>query len=353
MLHILPAMRVGGAEWMLTKLVETARGAGQPSAVLVLSSDIRAEFGERLKGDLRTIRDLPALRRQLGATDYPWVGLGWTYHGGAASILLRSLGIVDAAVLNVRRTGVQRSEMSRLSAMSLRGLTRLRGQLDGVIYCAAAAQAAHEAVGLAVERSVIIPNPMRLEISARQAIARRHRSVLLVGRHVRVKNFPSAIEALARSRDAWSEATIVGASVPALEGQVAAAGLLDRIRLLDEVETDALVELYASHDIYLQASTTEGFPNALSEAAALGAFPVATAVGATATICRGRGEVVETSDSAALERGLRRALDRTSAQRRAEAYAIAKHTPSPSEVLEQYAEFSRQVLHSTRRSSPT
>jgi glycosyltransferase involved in cell wall biosynthesis len=52
------------------------------------------------------------------------------------------------------------------------------------------------------------------------------------------------------------------------------------IQVLGKETPASLVELYNSHEYYLQLSSSEGFPNALGEAMACGCVPIGSAVGA-------------------------------------------------------------------------
>lgn len=52
------------------------------------------------------------------------------------------------------------------------------------------------------------------------------------------------------------------------------------IKVLGKQSKEELVKLYNSHQIYLQLSSSEGFPNALGEAMACGCIPIGSAVGA-------------------------------------------------------------------------
>ncbi|MEB2783899.1 glycosyltransferase family 4 protein [Algoriphagus persicinus] len=61
------------------------------------------------------------------------------------------------------------------------------------------------------------------------------------------------------------------------------------IKVLGKQSRVELLKLYNSHQIYLQLSTSEGFPNALGEAMACGCIPIGSAVGAIP-------EIIGTSD---------------------------------------------------------
>ncbi len=73
------------------------------------------------------------------------------------------------------------------------------------------------------------------------------------------------------------------------------------IRILGKLKPEALLDLYNSHQFYLQLSTSEGFPNALGEAMACGCVPIGSAVGAIPEIIGDAGLVVQAKDLALLE----------------------------------------------------
>ncbi len=89
-----------------------------------------------------------------------------------------------------------------------------------------------------------------------------------------------------------------------LQRQIDAAGLTNRV-LLHGMEADA-AEVVGGFDIAVQASLSEGLPNALLEAAAAGVPIVATNVGGTAEIVAdgSTGRLVEPADNAAMAEAL-------------------------------------------------
>jgi glycosyltransferase involved in cell wall biosynthesis len=64
------------------------------------------------------------------------------------------------------------------------------------------------------------------------------------------------------------------------------------VQVLGKMKATELLELYNSHQFYLQLSTSEGFPNALGEAMACGCIPIGSAVGAIPEIIGDSGIIL-------------------------------------------------------------
>ncbi len=64
------------------------------------------------------------------------------------------------------------------------------------------------------------------------------------------------------------------------------------VQVLGKMKPNELLELYNSHQFYLQLSTSEGFPNALGEAMASGCVPIGSAVGAIPEIIGNTGLIL-------------------------------------------------------------
>lgn len=65
------------------------------------------------------------------------------------------------------------------------------------------------------------------------------------------------------------------------------------IRVLGKLTPQELLNLYNSHQFYLQLSSSEGFPNALGEAMACGCIPIGSAVGAIPQIIGNKSLILE------------------------------------------------------------
>lgn len=79
------------------------------------------------------------------------------------------------------------------------------------------------------------------------------------------------IEKLAKNHPDWSFTLV---------GDLAYSSSNPNVKVLGKLKPSQLLELYNSHQFYLQLSTSEGFPNALGEAMASGCIPIGSAVGA-------------------------------------------------------------------------
>jgi len=73
------------------------------------------------------------------------------------------------------------------------------------------------------------------------------------------------------------------------------------ISVVGKKQATELLNLFNSHQFYLQLSTSEGFPNALGEAMASGCIPIGSAVGAIPEIIGDSGAILKTKDVNQLE----------------------------------------------------
>lgn len=73
------------------------------------------------------------------------------------------------------------------------------------------------------------------------------------------------------------------------------------VQVLGKKHPKELLELYNSHQFYLQLSTSEGFPNALGEAMSCGCIPIGSAVGAIPEIVVDSGVILKEKNLDLLE----------------------------------------------------
>lgn len=139
-----------------------------------------------------------------------------------------------------------------------------------------------------------------------------HVRLLAVGTVSPRKGYDVLVRALSSLTDLDWSLTIAGSlerapdCATALRGQIAAAGLSERVTLAGAVTPDALERLYAQADLAVSASLFEGYGMALTEALARGLPLVATIGGAAAeTVPAGAGRAVPPGDAPALAAGLR------------------------------------------------
>jgi glycosyltransferase involved in cell wall biosynthesis len=91
----------------------------------------------------------------------------------------------------------------------------------------------------------------------------------------------------------------------------------------------SLVQLYNTHEFYLQLSSSEGFPNALGEAMASGCVPIGSSVGAIPEIIGDTGLLLKRKELGALQQLIQDWLDEktklTSPRARIERYFTYDH----------------------------
>lgn len=181
----------------------------------------------------------------------------------------------------------------------------LRGTLDAAISrlrtdgFAAVSEAAADCHAAALriprDRIRVIPNSVpdhvlehrpapTAEVRARYAIGPERPLVATVCRLVSQKGLPTIVEAAARARERFGPFDWViagrGPLESSLRAQISEAGLQDTVHLLGrDVAHDEALDLMSAADVFVLASTFEGFPNALAEAMAMGCPAVSTRVG--------------------------------------------------------------------------
>ena len=105
------------------------------------------------------------------------------------------------------------------------------------------------------------------------------------------------IEKLAEHHPDWTFTLVGDSAYPSPNPNVTILGKMKPAELLD---------LYNSHQFYLQLSTSEGFPNALGEAMASGCVPIGSAVGAIPEIIGDSGIVLYRKEISLLEKELQK-----------------------------------------------
>jgi glycosyltransferase involved in cell wall biosynthesis len=135
----------------------------------------------------------------------------------------------------------------------------------------------------------------------------------------RVKGY-DLIAQLAASNPEWSFTLVGDADYRALS---------PNIRVLGKEKPEALVQLYNTHEFYLQLSSSEGFPNALGEAMACGCVPIGSAVGAIPEIIGDTGLLLKRKSLGTLQQLIQDWMDGktklTSPRARIERYFTYDH----------------------------
>jgi glycosyltransferase involved in cell wall biosynthesis len=378
--HVISSLETGGAEMMLSRLVERLYTRGFPSLVICLGRDGR--IGERIRAAgvetriLNLTARLSSVRNFWQAATFlrlwqPDLIQGWMYHGNVAASLLRRLAAPRARLMwNIRCTVRELSDYLPLTQRVIRVNAWLSRRPEAVIYNSEAAVGQHEALGFRPRRSLVLPNGFDLDHYSRseagRSVVRRELGVrpdeLLVGliaRYHAMKDFPTFIAAAGRLVTSRSNVRVLvaGPGVDPLNrelaGQLARAGISSSAIVRGEF-SDMMAALSALDVFCLSSSWGEGFPNVVGEAMACGTPCVGTDVGDFRQIVGDTGFVVAPDDpvalAAALEGVLALAPERRAALGEA-ARARVRELYDINSILERYLQTYLQGF-STEENSP-
>ncbi len=340
--HVIIGLNVGGAELMLKRLIESHFERRDIEHSIISLTDVGV-LGEQLtkqgiavyclgmssimKGPV-TFFKLRKLFRKLR----PDVVHTWMYHadllGGlaACSVGLRQI------VWCIRSTDIGMGG-SKVTLIIRKLCALLSGWLPRVIVCAAdASRKVHEAVGYASNKMQVIPNGFELDkllptgsnrtdIRDELGISKACTLVISVGRYNPVKDHKTFIEAAGKVATQRNDVgfMLVGRDLEHSNFQlmtlINATGQADAFYLLGE-RNDVPACLQAS-DVFCLHSVTEGFPNALGEAMAVGLPCITTAVGDAAYLLDNPEWVVPAASPSKLSDKLDAMLSLSAAERKA------------------------------------
>lgn len=339
-LHVIVGLDVGGAELMLKRLI----GSHQKSPNYkhyVLSLTQIGKVGEQLKAlnvevhalKMTSIFELPLVffrLIQFLRHSSPDIVQTWMYHsdllGGLAARLIGNRRII----WGIRTTDVS-SGCSSITAVIRKICALLSNWVPETIVCAAqASRDAHIKIGYKSSKMKVIANGFdlfRLAVDESESKNLRSNCSLIdgeivigsIGRFNLDKdqhNFVKAAGLLAATNPKL-RFLMVGrdlvASNPELMSWIRETGFSEHFILLGE-RSDVPVCLSAM-DIFCLHSRTEGFPNVLGEAMAMGLPCVTTEVGDAALLMGDTGILVPKEDAKALAAGIQNLLDMKSKDR--------------------------------------
>lgn len=338
-LHVISGLKVGGAEMALHGLIVAARGGADRHVVASLSAEggMRARFEqagiELLVFDFRRrpLSSLVGLFKAMRRTR-PDVVQTWMYHADLIGGLLARLAGCRKIIWGIRRTAVNTDARGRpgwLPALC----AKLSFFIPSVIVCVAeAARRAHVHIGYDGARMQVVPNGFdmaRLVAGAeqRQRVRSEHGigaaavAVGYLGRFHPDKDAANFVQAagLAARQCERAHFLMVGRDINGANAQlmawIEATGFADRFSLLGE-RSDVPACL-AAMDLFCLSSRTEGFPNAVGEAMAMGLPCVVTDAGDAALLVGDTGSVVPIADPQALAGAMLALLGMSAPQRAA------------------------------------
>jgi len=331
--HIIIDLDVGGAELMLKRLIDSHHGNTSYQHLVISLTDI-GEVGKQLQAvgievkalGMRNLLNLPRILWQLVRlirTIRPGIIQTWMYHADLLGGLAARLAGNRNVIWGIRTTDI-RAGGSRVTLVVRRVCAWLSHWVPDTIVCAAeASRKVHVALGYDAARMKVIANGFDLTRLVSTAEQRKNlraefdfqdKELVIgsLGRFNPVKDQENFVRAVGILAQQYSNLRflMVGRDLEfsnvELTSWIQQTGYADRFVLLGE-RSDVPACLSAM-DIFCLHSRTEGFPNGLGEAMAMGLPGVSTDVGDAALLLGDGGVIVSKEDPAALAQGLEKLL---------------------------------------------
>ncbi|MBN9787539.1 hypothetical protein DMP17_02900 [Pseudonocardia sp. TMWB2A] len=331
-LHLLPELRVGGAERFLARLAPRLTSDYGVEQQVVSLGKWEGEIVQMLRKDgidVRTSQIAPwlipaqALWARKAIREFqPNIIQTWLYRYDLLGSFA-SAGTEAKLVWNLRCSDMQlplhnRAERQLCAAIS-------KTSPDAIIACGERARAYHTGLGYAADKMRVVGNgydfdhlPGRSYRNAQDATQNELR-IGAAGRYDPVKGYDILLDAVKLLSESRKPVRLVIAGRGCdddndeLRAMIEAAGLKGRVELLGELSD--MSAFYNSLDIFCLSSLSEGFPNVLCEAMAHGVPVVTTDAGDAREIVAGFAPVVAPGDSKQLFHALRDLVELDPAQR--------------------------------------
>ncbi|MGZ4962771.1 MAG: glycosyltransferase family 4 protein [Limisphaerales bacterium] len=330
-MHIIGGLKVGGAETALLKLVRASSGGRYRHSVVSLTPE--GEMGQGFKAAGIELQVLDFRRSPISSfvqlvklirVASPDIVQTWMYHSDLLGGIAARLAGARNVIWGIRTTDVSAGgkRVTRLVKWCSARLSRI---VPAAIICVAeAALQRHAEAGYDRTRMEVIPNGFDLDTptvaGAQRTPLRSHWGfspteivVGTLGRFAPAKdhrNFVIAAGLVAR-RCSNVRFIMVGRGLDKENSELAEwinqTCHAERFVLLGE-RSDVTTCLSAM-DVFCLSSRTEGFPNAVGEAMAMGLPCVVTDVGDAAVLVGETGIVVPSQDPEALAQGLARFVE--------------------------------------------
>jgi glycosyltransferase involved in cell wall biosynthesis len=333
-LHIIIGLDIGGAEMMLKRLVESHLGNHAYRHVVVSLTDM-GKLGEQIQSNgvevyslgMRSAFGIPLVLWRLVRlirVSRPDIVQTWMYHADLLGGLAARMSGNRHVIWGIRTTDIRAGGSS--ATVFVRWLcARLSRWVPQVIVCAAeASRQSHIAVGYDATKMVVVPNGYdffwlkastdeRKSLREKCGINQNDVVVGSLGRFHAVKDQENFVRAAGFLAPQYPQLRflMVGRGLNwdnvQLVEWIVSTGCKDRFVLLDERKD--VPQCLAAMDVFCLHSRTEGFPNVLAEAMAMGLPCITTDVGDAADILGDDDFVVPVKNSASLADALLRMCD--------------------------------------------
>lgn len=336
-LHVVSGLKVGGAEMMLHRLIVASAGEAYDHWVVSLgvSGGMKKRFEDSgihlISLDFKSAPffafiELIKVIRSSNAD----IVQTWLYHADFLGGLAARIAGIKNIIWGIRTTDIHGGRFGTATIVR-KVCAWLSKCVPRLIVCAAeASRKAHVAFGYDARRMLVIPNGFdlsRFVPNPKERLALRHQCgfdehlvvVGFLGRFHADKDQASFIRAAGIVASAHPNVRflMVGRDLVTgnvqLQSWVNATGYAERFMLFGE-RADVPACLTAM-DVFCLSSRTEGFPNVVGEAMAMGLPCVVTDVGDAAMLVADTGVVVPKEDAAALAGGIERLLEMSVPQR--------------------------------------
>nr|WP_091657014.1 glycosyltransferase [Massilia sp. PDC64] len=340
--HVIIGLNVGGAELMLKRLVESYPAASGYSHSVISLTQIGV-VGEQMKAagipvaviGMRSALDVPrvlvALVRILRKTR-PDVVQTWMYHADLLGGLAARVSGNSNIIWGVRTTDVNAGGV-RATTFVMYLCALLSRVIPRKIVCAAnASRRVHARAGYDDKRMVVIPNGFNIDhlkvlpgertaFREQYGFSTKNLVIGTLGRFNLAKDHKNFVQAAGLLCEKFPDLRflLVGRGLDSsnieLNQWILDTGFPDRFVLLGE--RSDVPKCLSAMDIFCLSSRTEGFPNVVGEAMAMGVPCVVTNVGDAAFLVGETGIVVPRENSAALATGIERLLTMPADEREA------------------------------------
>jgi glycosyltransferase involved in cell wall biosynthesis len=330
LMFIVSALRVGGAEAMLTRMATASPSLADK--IIVVSLLPAQAHVDRLRAAHITVVELDfdsvlgvsrgiVQLAKLITESRPDIVQGWMYHGDLAALVALSLSGRRGRtklVWGIRCSDVDLRRYSSGLRFVVRACTFLSAKPDMITANSVAGMKAHLAMGYRPRRSEIVPNGIDVnefkpDAAARAAVRQElgiAGDAVVVAHVARVdpmKDHKSFLAAMATLPEL--QALLIGAGTEQLKGP----GNIHRLGLRNDV-----VRLLPAADLVVSSSAFgEGFSNVLAEGMSCGLPAVSTDVGDARMIVDDTGLIVPPRDPGALAAAIRTLAEEPPAARTA------------------------------------